>query len=76
MYARENGLLDPQDGNIFSILQRMRKSLHIWLPKLSFLNPFIQLLSINMVMKFLGLMNKLNDLIRKMGTPYGETPQY
>jgi hypothetical protein len=55
-----------QDGSDSDTSPKMRKSSPLWLIKLS-LSHLIQRLNTNMVMKFVGLMNKLRILTREMG---------
>jgi hypothetical protein len=73
--AREKGLLDKTGQKWFWHIAKNEKKFTIWSTKLN-LSHLILHLGINMVMKFLGLMNKLNNLTRKMVIPYGETQQH
>jgi hypothetical protein len=74
IYSRENGLLDKPGWKQFRHIAKNERNLHVWSIKLN-LSHLILHVDINMVMKILGLMNKLNDSIKRMVIPYGETRQ-
>jgi hypothetical protein len=72
IYVRENGLLVQPGWKCFNHIAKNEKKFTHTVNQAK-LKSLTQHLNINMVMKFLGLMNKLNALTREMGTPYGET---
>jgi hypothetical protein len=75
IYARENSLFKQPGWKHFRHIAKMKSNLPVWSIKLN-LSLLIMHLNISMVMKFLGLMNKLKDLIRRMIIPNESTQRH
>jgi hypothetical protein len=70
IYAREHGLLDKPGWKRFKNIAKHKKQFTCQVNQVR-LRSFN---TINMVLKFQGHMIMLCGLIKRLGTPYGETP--